>query len=90
MTESLSLDFEAERDEQTTNFERADPTAAITADYGVFIGRCTCDGFDFHEKPCAHLGTIRKAYSWPSKWRPSETMPRPRYFGQGQRSHSLH
>ena len=34
---------------------------ALITDYGVFIGQCTCDGFNFHEKPCAYLFTIRKA-----------------------------
>lgn len=33
----------------------------LIADNGVYLGRCTCDGFDFHEGPCAHLCTIRKA-----------------------------
>ena len=79
------LDFEAERDNQTESFERADPVAALIEqrrehvwtvtlpdgndthsvvlieESGEYLGRCSCDGFKFHDGPCAHLCTIRKA-----------------------------
>ena len=84
MTDARVLDFEAERDEQTSSFERADPVAALIEqrrehvwtvslpdgdgthsvvlieEAGEFVGRCSCDGFEFHDGPCAHLITIRK------------------------------
>lgn len=34
---------------------------ALIFDNGVYIGRCDCEGFEYHEGPCAHLCTIRKA-----------------------------
>ncbi|TKR27947.1 SWIM zinc finger family protein [Natronomonas salsuginis] len=85
MTASRPLNFTAEREQETTSFERADPTASLIEqrspqswtvslpdgdgthhvtliqDYGVYIGRCTCEGFQYNEGPCAHLCTIRKA-----------------------------
>jgi hypothetical protein len=30
-------------------------------DNGVYVGQCDCEGFEYHEGPCAHLCTIRKA-----------------------------
>jgi hypothetical protein len=84
-SEPRVLHFEAERDEETESFQRADPTTALIEqrrehvwtvtlpdgndthsvvlieESGEYVGRCTCDGFRFHDKPCAHLLTIRKA-----------------------------
>jgi hypothetical protein len=82
----VDLDFEAERDRDSTSFDRADPTAALIEqkhlhawtvslpdgegthrvvlglEDGFYTGGCTCDGFEYHDGPCAHLCTIRKAH----------------------------
>lgn len=80
------LDFEAERDADTTSWERAQPDDALIERWGrygylvtlpggeahfcaigqrpgggEFIGWCRCKGFSYHDGPCAHLCTIRKA-----------------------------
>lgn len=79
------LNFEAERDRESTSFDRADPTAALIEqqhehawtvslpdgegthrvvlglENGSYTGGCSCDGFEYHDGPCAHLCTIRKA-----------------------------
>ena len=34
---------------------------ALVFDNGHYVGRCDCPGFEYHEGPCAHLCTIRKA-----------------------------
>lgn len=86
MTRSLSLDFEIERDRDTTSFDRADPSTALIEQKHAhvwtvslpdgegthhvmlgfeddsYIGCCTCEGFEYHDGPCAHLCTIRKAH----------------------------
>ena len=30
-------------------------------DHGAFIGECDCEGFQYHDGPCAHLCAVRKA-----------------------------
>jgi|GEM_PF-957877 len=30
-------------------------------DDGTYVGRCDCDGYRYHDGPCAHLCTLRKA-----------------------------
>lgn len=40
----------------------ADPHGvALCRDGDQFIGRCDCDGFCYHDGPCAHLCAVRKA-----------------------------
>lgn len=34
---------------------------ALIFDSGHYVGRCDCPGFEYHDGPCAHLCTIRKA-----------------------------
>ncbi|MEE6208617.1 hypothetical protein U3A55_00385 [Salarchaeum sp. III] len=34
---------------------------AYAVENGEYIGRCDCDGFRYHDGPCAHLCTLRKA-----------------------------
>ncbi len=34
---------------------------AYDADKNQYVGRCDCDGYEYHEGPCAHLCTLRKA-----------------------------
>lgn len=33
----------------------------LERDHGAYFGRCDCRGFEFHDGPCAHLCTVRKA-----------------------------
>lgn len=28
---------------------------------GAYVGHCDCDGYKYHDLPCAHLSTLRKA-----------------------------
>ena len=30
-------------------------------DHGAFVGSCDCEGFQYHDGPCAHLCAVRKA-----------------------------
>lgn len=34
---------------------------AVALDSGTHVGTCDCRGFQYHEGPCAHLCTVRKA-----------------------------
>lgn len=34
---------------------------ALGRDHGAFVGWCDCNGYRYHDGPCAHLCTIRKA-----------------------------
>jgi len=34
---------------------------ALAHEGGRYIGRCDCAGFEYHDGPCAHLCTLRKA-----------------------------
>lgn len=36
-------------------------SVVLVEDGDEFLGRCTCDGFEFHKGACAHLCTLRKA-----------------------------
>lgn len=93
--ETVPLDFENERDSNSTSWQRADPLRALIeqtawnhwrvtlpdgehthevrleTDHGAYLGDCRiptddgpdkrCPGFAYHDGPCAHLCTIRKA-----------------------------
>lgn len=34
---------------------------ALSREHGAYLGTCDCDGFEYHDGPCAHLCTLRKA-----------------------------
>ncbi|WP_205596838.1 hypothetical protein [Halostella salina] len=34
---------------------------ALAYEEGRYVGRCDCKGFEYHDGPCAHLCTLRKA-----------------------------
>ncbi|APW99415.1 hypothetical protein CHINAEXTREME_17285 [Halobiforma lacisalsi AJ5] len=34
---------------------------ALGIDDGEYVGRCDCKGWQYHDGPCAHLCTLRKA-----------------------------
>ncbi|WP_435062365.1 hypothetical protein [Halobaculum sp. EA56] len=36
-------------------------SVALADEHGAYVGWCDCDGFAFHDGPCAHLCTLRKA-----------------------------
>jgi hypothetical protein len=33
----------------------------LEREHGAYLGDCDCAGFEFHDGPCAHLCTLRKA-----------------------------
>jgi hypothetical protein len=33
----------------------------LERDHGAYVGQCDCKGFAYHDGPCAHLCTVRKA-----------------------------
>lgn len=50
-------------DEWCVRLADADESHVVTLRHerSSYVGECDCDGFKFHDGPCAHLCTLRKA-----------------------------